>query len=60
MDDAQHGGDNAERRRRVGDRLKGIGDLHLLGVMGLDFLVDQRFHLIGILGAEHHHAQIVA
>ncbi len=32
----------------------------LLLVMGLEFLVHQRFHLVDVVGAQRHHAQVVA
>jgi hypothetical protein len=37
-----------------------VGNLRALAVVGLDLLVDQRFHLVRVVGAEHHHAQVVA
>ena len=60
VDHAQHGGDDAERRHAVGDVGDGVGDLRRLVVMGLDFLVDDRFHFMGVVGAQRQQAQIVA
>src|SRR3546814_7560293 len=60
MDDAEHRGDDAEARHGVGQGAQGARYLVRFVMVGFQLLVDQRFQLVRILGAERHHAQIVA
>ncbi len=60
MNDAEHGGDDAEGGHGVGDVLDRAGDRVMLFAMGLEVLVHQRFHLVMVVGAEGEETQIVA
>ncbi|CAD5267038.1 hypothetical protein BOS5A_80090 [Bosea sp. EC-HK365B] len=60
LDHAEHGGDDAERRCSVGDRLHGRNETLLLLVVRLQFLVHERVDLVGVVGAQRQHAHVVA
>src|SRR3546814_5896865 len=60
LDHAEHRGDDAQCRHAIGHDLQGMGDFGVLVVHHLDLLVHQRFHLVRVVGAESHHAQVVA
>jgi hypothetical protein len=59
-DDTQHRGDDAEGRHAVRHGLDRMGRAVQFLVMGFQLRIDQRLDLAGILGAQRHHAQIVA
>jgi hypothetical protein len=60
LDHAQHGGDDAERWRAVGQRLHGVDQPLLLLMVRFELLVHQRFHLVRHAGAQRHHAEVIA
>ncbi|MCX7327462.1 MAG: hypothetical protein NTW00_04920 [Hyphomicrobiales bacterium] len=57
---AEHGGDDAECRRSVGDSLHGPNNTLLLLVVRLQLLVHQGVNLVDVVGAQRQHAHVVA
>ena len=60
VDDAENGGDDAERRQAVGDRLKRVHRLVPVVRERLDFLVHQRLDFVRARVADDDQATIVA
>ena len=60
LDHAEHGGDDAERRRSVGERLHGRNDALLLLVVRLQFLVHESVDLVDVVRAHRQHAHVIA
>ena len=60
VDHAQHGGDDPQRRRRVGEAGDGARYRMLFLVVDFQFQVHGGLKLMGIAGPQRQHAQVVA
>ena len=60
MNYAEHGGDDAQRRHSVGNRLQRPSNRMRVRALGFQFGVHNRFQLMRVTGAERQQTQIVA